>query len=491
MPIVNGNWVPLLLPPKHGRVLLDRSKKWRYRGLHGGRSGAKDWSIARYALERGIRQATRFICCREIQRSIKDSIYQLLVDQIKLMGFEDYYTILKNEILGNNGTSFSFYGLRDLTVETLKSFEGVDVAILIESDGLTKKSFDVFEPTIRKANSEIWLDWNDNYEDDFVNQRFVVNPPEDAIIEKVNFTDVPPEWISDETRAMEERARLEHDPEYDHIWLGELVHTGKKIWPMFTNKNDPEGHLRVFPWELVRDKANCIQVMDPHSHYYPFCLWIAVIPKNDRHRWPEDYYKWVYNEWPTFETFNAYYHDVRHEMQFNGGLDEIAKEIYRQDESGTHGLKIMRRGMDTRYAQGSGAWSWSGQTEGIVSLFHRPENGGLDFQLPQTKIIDIQRQVIITDLKWNALAERSVYNEPSLFVAPWCRNTIASLANHRLVEGTEKEDEKYKDASDCLRIAYALLDKWQYRDPITHGLPNQRVRPVAINIQSGNDGWMN
>jgi hypothetical protein len=48
------------------------------------------------------------------------------------------------------------------------------------------------------------------------------------------------------------------------------------------------------------------------------------------------------------------------------------------------------------------------------------------------------------------IAEGLVRNEPSLYVAPWCKNVIASLGNHRLVEGTEKEDEKYKDASDIM-----------------------------------------
>jgi hypothetical protein len=492
MPLVDGQFLPLSMPPKHARVLTDQSKPWRFRCLHGGRSGGKDWQISAYAIERAVRMPTRFVCFREIQKSIKDSILLLLSDTIKRLGYSDYFVITRDEIVCNNGSSFIFIGLRDLTAATIKSMEGIDVAVGIEAQYLTKKSFDVFEPTIRKAGSEIWLDWNDFYEDDFVNQRFVVNPPEDAIIDHVNFEDVPAEWISDVTRNMIARAKAENDPEYEHIWHGALVNVGKKIWPTFTNKNDPAGHLRTFDWDLIRDKANCVMVMDPHSHYYPFCLWIAVIPKNDRHNWPEDYYKFVYNEWPTFETFNAYYHDVRHTTQYTGSLSDIAKEIFHYDGTSDHGIKVMRRGIDPRYASGAGAWSWSGSTEGIVNLFHRPENGGLDFSLPRVKILDAQRSVIINDLKWNALSERSVYNEPSLFVAPWCRNTIQSLANHRLVEGTEKEDEKFKDASDCLRIAYAILDKWEYKDPITMRKPGQRVTTVPVNIMNGfGDAWMN
>jgi hypothetical protein len=86
----------------------------------------------------------------------------------------------------------------------------------------------------------------------------------------------------------------------------------------------------------------------------------------------------------------------------------------------------------------------------------------MNFDLPQEKIIDAQRQAVHSDMLYNKLFDKTVFNEPAFYVAPWCKNTIASLENHRLIEGSETEDEKYKEPSDCIRIAYAGTQNWQY-----------------------------
>lgn len=492
MPLVNNKWESLQLPEKHARVLLDNSCKWRYRVLYGGRNGAKDWSFAKVALERGVRIPTRFICTREIQNTIADSIHQLLTDEIIRSGLSAYYHVTNNEIVGSNGTTFSYKGLRDLSAENIKSFEGADVCIVVEAQSLTKKSFETLDPTLRKPGSEIWIDFNTGYEDDFIYQRFVISPPENAIVAKVNYTDNP--FTTQEIFDMVARAKKENDPEFENIWLGEPKRVGGRVWPAFVNKPNPNGHIREWPMEYVRDNGNCIMSIDPHGHYYPFCMWIAILPKNQRRKWPEDYYKWVYAEWPTYELLGAYYHDCRKTKFFTGALADLAKEINFCDGVSNYGLKIYKRAMDTRYATGSGSWSWSSSTEGIVNLFHRPENGGLDFYLPQVKILDSQREPIKSDLKYNVLSERSIYNEPNLYVAPWCKNTIVCLANHRFVEDSEKEDEKYKEPSDCLKILYAAMDNWEYRSPLTNEMPGQAYIPDrGYNIIAGapaNVGWM-
>jgi hypothetical protein len=351
----------------------------------------------------------------------------------------------------------------------------------------------MLDPTIRKPGSEIWIEFNTQYEDDFVFQRFVVNPPDNAIVEKVNYYDNP--WTSKVILDQVERDQREKDPDFANKWLGEPCRVGGRIYPQFNPALDPVGNVRDFPWELVRTKGNCIMSIDPHAHYYPFCIWLTILPKNDRHRWPDDYYKWVYAEWPTFELLGGYYSDFRKEKQYHGDLSELAKEILRCDGKSDHGLTMFERGIDPRFAAGSGSWSWSSSTEGIVNLFRKPENGGLDFVLPQCKILDCQKDVIRSDLTWQSMSERSAWNEPSLYVAPWCKNMIQMMSSHRTEEGTEKEDERYKEGSDCLKIAYALLDGWKYKDPITRKPPQREGEIVHSNIMAGSglygsDTWM-
>ena len=99
---------------------------YRYKVLHGGRGGAKSWGIARAFLLRGAQSKRRFLCAREIQKSIRDSVHKLLSDQVAVMGLGAFYEVQQSVIKGMNGTEFLFAGLSDQTAESIKSFEGVD-----------------------------------------------------------------------------------------------------------------------------------------------------------------------------------------------------------------------------------------------------------------------------------------------------------------------------------------------------------------------------
>jgi hypothetical protein len=243
----------LELPEKHARVLL--TPGYRYRCLHGGRNGAKDWSGAGVVIERAVRVPTRVLCTREIQKTIKDSIYQLLSDTIKRLGYSQYFTVNDNEITSNCGSSFIFTGLRDLNVDNLKSIEGVDVCIVGEAQNLTRKSWEILDPTIRKAGSEIWIFYNDQSTADFVYQLTVKNPPADMICEHVNYTDLPDEWLTDVVKSQAERMKLENPARYRHIWLGEPG-SGGEFLPEFG------AHLREMPFHIQPHESNLYGSLD-------------------------------------------------------------------------------------------------------------------------------------------------------------------------------------------------------------------------------------
>src|SRR5260364_388077 len=73
-------------------------------------------------------------------------------------------------------------------------------------------------PTIRKQGSEIWVSFNPLDERDVTWQRFVANPPANAVVQKVGWQDNPylPQTLDEERKRL-----LEIDPQaYDHIWEG-------------------------------------------------------------------------------------------------------------------------------------------------------------------------------------------------------------------------------------------------------------------------------
>lgn len=189
----------------------------RYKVLHGGRGGSKSWGIARAALITGAQQPLQWLCTRELQKSIRESVHRLLADQINALGLNWLYTVHNTSIVGRNGTEFAFEGLRHNAAE-IKSYEGFDRAWVEEAHAVSKSSWDLLIPTIRKDGSEIWISFNPEFEDDETYERFVLNPPASARVVEVNWRDNP--WFP----AVLEEERLElkaKDPDsYDHVWEG-------------------------------------------------------------------------------------------------------------------------------------------------------------------------------------------------------------------------------------------------------------------------------
>lgn len=452
-------------------------KPSRYKVLKGGRGGAKSWSIARVLLILASATKLNILCARETQKSIKQSVHKLLSEQIKKLGLSHLYHITNNYIeCTSTGSTSIFEGLRQ-NIADMKSFEGVDICWVEEAHKVLKDSWEVLTPTIREPNSEIWISYNPEYEDDATHQRWCVHAPDNAIVIVINYWDNP--WFPEvlEKERQQDKARLDKDS-YENKWEGKCKGIGRKVWAGFTKKV----HLKTFDRKLMAAEANCFMGMDPHSHYYPFCAWVAIIPKNKRRQWPEDFHKHIYAEWPTVADMGGYYHDMRKKVLFQGTMLDISREIYAKDGI-EHGIKIYNRFIDTRYAKGSGSWNWSTKTEGVVIEFAKKGNGGLLFTRPREKIMDAQKDVIKKDLEWNRLVPISEFNEPAFSVDPSCRNTIMSFENHRLEESSESESEKYKEPSDVARIIWAGLNMFKYIDPTPQ--PPSKDRPAP-----GGRSWM-
>lgn len=190
----------------------------RYKVMHGGRGGAKSWGVARALIITAAQQPLRILCAREIQKSMKDSVHRLIKDQIEAMGYSHFFEVLDTEIRGLNGSLFLFAGLQSHTVDSIKSFEGVDRVWCEEAHAISKKSWDTLIPTIRKPGSEIWMTLNPDMDTDETYVRFIATPSDDTWVQQINWRDNP--WfpkVLDDERLKCQRA----DPaSYDHIWEG-------------------------------------------------------------------------------------------------------------------------------------------------------------------------------------------------------------------------------------------------------------------------------
>ena len=197
-------------------------KPARYKVMYGGRGGAKSWGVARSLLIQAANRKIRVLCAREFQRSIADSVHKLLSDQISAMGLSELYEIQQTVIRCANGSEFAFAGLHH-NISGLKSFEGVDICWVEEAHTVSKSSWDTLIPTIRKDDSEIWITFNPELEEDETYRRFVTNPPANAVVVKVDYKDNP--WFPPvlEQERLDLQAR---DPDaYLNVWEGQCRHT--------------------------------------------------------------------------------------------------------------------------------------------------------------------------------------------------------------------------------------------------------------------------
>ena len=198
----------------------------RYKVYYGGRGSAKSHSVARVALAEGAckpqNEPWRVLCTREIQNSIRESVHQLLAEQIAAMGIGDLYEIQDAVIRGRPrtqaaGTEFIFSGLR-YKIDSIRSIENIKRCLVEEAHTVRKTSWEKLTPTIRVPGSEIWIVFNPELETDETYQRFVVHPPRDSIVRKVTWRDNP--WFSDELRAELRETRRRSEDDYLNIWEG-------------------------------------------------------------------------------------------------------------------------------------------------------------------------------------------------------------------------------------------------------------------------------
>lgn len=222
-----------------------------FKVIYGGRDGCKSWAVARALLMMGTQRPIRILCTRETQQSIQESVHQLLSEQIKALGLELWYEVLQYTIRGRNGTEFIFAGLRRASVAELKSYESVDIAWVEEAQVVSKHSWEVLLPTIRKSGSEIWITFNPELATDETYRRWVVSPPPGAVVVKTGYEDNA--WLSAESRAKIAYLK-ETDPRtFEHIYGGYPRTTVEgAIYEAELNEADQKGRIARVPYDATR-----------------------------------------------------------------------------------------------------------------------------------------------------------------------------------------------------------------------------------------------
>lgn len=190
----------------------------RYAVLYGGRDSSKTWDAAAMAIALSTAGKLRIVCTRQIQARIEDSVYTTLKIQIERLGLQGHFKILQNKIICTlTGSEFLFYGLcRSIT--DVKGLEGIDILWNEEAEDYSKEQHDILAPTLRKEGSMIWFVFNPRIATDFVYKNFVIDPPSNAVVRKINYDENP--YLSATSLEGIEEWKIRDFEGYQHVYLG-------------------------------------------------------------------------------------------------------------------------------------------------------------------------------------------------------------------------------------------------------------------------------
>ena len=186
---------------------------------------------------KALKYKRKVLVIRKIQRTIKDSIWALIISHLHASGYYDACRVNRSdfEIELPNGSIFIFKGLDD--PEKIKSIDGITDIVIEEATELTEDDFTQLNLRLRALVPylQIYLMFNPISKKNWVYDYFFVRQlPLNVKVVKTTYQDN--KFLSDEYRAELERLK-DRNPAYYRIYcLGEFATLDKLVFPVYTTK---------------------------------------------------------------------------------------------------------------------------------------------------------------------------------------------------------------------------------------------------------------
>lgn len=235
----------LSIPPKLTPIITDFNK-YKIFVIEGGRGSAKSHSIARLLLYLMEHRKIRTMAGREVQNTLEESVYTLIVDLIQRykLGFAFNKKRIRNM---SSGSTCGFKGLRERGIINVKGMEGVILFWGDEAQAFTKPTLDTLIPTLRgqknEDNVKFFFTLNRLHREDAVME---LTKRDDCLHIHIDYFENPfcPLTLIDEAEQCRQRSQRD----YNHIWLGLPVKAGDEFIfdsdaLYYANRNKPFGEL--------------------------------------------------------------------------------------------------------------------------------------------------------------------------------------------------------------------------------------------------------
>lgn len=245
---------------------------WVYEGIddyshrievyYGGAGSGKSYGGTQKIYLKALKYKRKVLVIRKIQRTIKDSIFSVMLSHLHSSGLYDLCRVSRSdlEIELPNGSIFLFKGLDD--PEKIKSIDGITDIVIEEGTELTEDDFTQLNLRLRAMvdNLQIYIFFNPISKKNWVYDYFFVRElPLNIKIIKTTYLDN--KFLSDEYRAELERLK-DRNPAYYRIYcLGEFATLDKLVFPNYTTKIVSDNDIKGLPrwigadWGYVNDPS--------------------------------------------------------------------------------------------------------------------------------------------------------------------------------------------------------------------------------------------
>lgn len=214
----------------------------------GGAGSGKSYGATQKLLLKALKYKRTILVIRKIQRTIKHSIWSLMLTHLRNSGYYDQCRINRSdfEIELPNGSIFIFKGLDD--EEKIKSIDGITDIAVEEATELTEDEFTQLNLRLRALVDfpQIYLMFNPISKKNWVyNYFFVGEVPSNVKIIKTTYKDnrfLSPDYIA-------ELERLQYrNPAYYRIYtLGEFATLDKLVFGTYTTKIISDDEVKGLP----------------------------------------------------------------------------------------------------------------------------------------------------------------------------------------------------------------------------------------------------
>jgi phage terminase large subunit len=220
--------IRLAVPPKL-RPVFDPRGRVDVRGAKGGRGSGKTRTFAMMAALKaaqwaGSGESGMVLCGRQYMNSLAESSLEEIKAAVRetdwlnpLFDIGEKYIRTASHLPGR--IDFSFTGL-DRNIDSVKSKARIKLAWVDEAEAVAEVAWSKLIPTIREADSELWVTWNPEKDHSATHKRFGMSEDPMMRIATMNWADNP--WFPEVMNRKRLKDMRERPDTYHHIWEGDF-----------------------------------------------------------------------------------------------------------------------------------------------------------------------------------------------------------------------------------------------------------------------------